>query len=411
MSTTTFIAQPPVSPGSNASDLWLALVAAALAVLAVVWLLAARRRLVPGWRLTLGLHALLAKELRARSRGWRPVFLLTGYLAALTLGVAGFLALSQEAIGSVMPTLGTQLFSVLALGAVLLLAFITPALTAGAISGERERRTLDLLLVTPASPLGLVAGKLLASLFTIVILLVASLPAFALVYLYGGVPVRYLALVLVVALATAMANAAFGLLLSALLRRTVVASALAYVLVLGLVFGLPFVLAATGLVGGRMANVAMRVTVAPAYPAGVPYPIAPPPSVVGGLAAGPPPPYAYASPLVALASVLPSNAYSFGVPLVGDLIRILLSGGSWGAQLPSSATAISRAVYVVAIDPATGQPQTVEGLAPWVYHLMFSAGFTAVSLIGAALALAPVKPWRAWRLRRRHRVAPEVRPT
>src|SRR6185295_9683946 len=117
------------------------------------------------------------------------------YLLLLSGGVLGFLYLVRLGMGVIPPTLGSQLFSSLALGAVLLLAFITPALTAGAVSGERERRTLDLLLVTRASPLGLVLGKLAGSLLYVLFLLLAALPAFALVYLYGGVPPRYLAMV------------------------------------------------------------------------------------------------------------------------------------------------------------------------------------------------------------------------
>ncbi len=191
--------------------------------------------------LMLGLRGLLSKETRSRSRGWRPVWLLTGYLGMLTLAVSGFLALMGAVGGVVSPMMGTQLFSALAMGAVMLLAFITPALTVGAVSGERERRTLELLLVTRASTLGLAAGKLAGSLFYVLFLLAASLPAFALVYLFGGVPTIYVVMVLAVAVVTALAHASLGLLLSALLRRTIVASVVAYLLVLFVVFGLPFV--------------------------------------------------------------------------------------------------------------------------------------------------------------------------
>ena len=38
--------------------------------------------------------------------------------------------------------------------------FLAPALTAGAISLEREKQTLDLLVVTPISSLAIVIGKL-----------------------------------------------------------------------------------------------------------------------------------------------------------------------------------------------------------------------------------------------------------
>src|SRR5512133_3836877 len=241
--------------------------------------------------LLLGLRSLVGKEMRSRSRGWRPVLILTGYLGLLTISVAGFLGLVGKVGGVISPTIGTQLFSALAMGSVLLLAFITPALTVGAVSGERERRTLDLLLVTRSSPLGLAAGKLAGSLLYVVYLLAASLPAFALVYLFGGVPALYLGMVLAVAVMTALAHASLGLFLSALLRRTIVASVVAYLLVLFMVFGLPFVSAVA------MVSQQARMGV----------------QQFGG----PPPAFMYASPRTSLTSVLPGGSPAMGVPLVG----------------------------------------------------------------------------------------------
>src|SRR5207253_1460100 len=124
--------------------------------------------------------------------------------------------------------LGQLLFGALAAGSVLLVAFIAPALTAGALSGERERRTLDLLLVTRASPLGLAAGKLAGAMLWVIYLLMASLPALGIVYLFGGVPLMTVVASLVVTIATALGYSALGLLLSAVFRRTVVATVLAF---------------------------------------------------------------------------------------------------------------------------------------------------------------------------------------
>ena len=44
-----------------------------------------------------------------------------------------------------------------------MLVFIMPAITAGSISGERERQTLDLMLSTKMTPMQIVMGKLMAS--------------------------------------------------------------------------------------------------------------------------------------------------------------------------------------------------------------------------------------------------------
>jgi ABC-type transport system involved in multi-copper enzyme maturation permease subunit len=369
------LAPPQISPAA---------LAAVCALILLLLIVATRGQSWPSfWSgIALALRGLLGKELRARSRGWRPALLLTSYLLGLGGAVVGFLYLVGQAAGTVPPTIGTQLFSALAVGAVLLLAFIAPALTAGAISGERERRTLDLLLVTRASPLGLVVGKLIASLVYALFLLVAALPAFALVYLYGGVPPRYLAMVMLVAIVTAVGHAALGLLLSAVFKRTLVALVLSYVVVLTLVVGLPFAAVVLGL--------ARQMT---------------PQSRSGPPGFGAPPAFLYASPLLSLGSVLPGG--SGDSDLIGSALQSVLYRGA-GPQ-PADLS-FARRVYVVGFDPATGRPQTAAGWAPWVFHLLLDGAFAAVGVLVGAVALMPVKPWQRWRALRRARLAPSGSP-
>ena len=69
----------------------------------------------------------------------------------------------------------------------LMLILIMPAMTAGSISGERERQTLDLMLTTCMTPADIVLGKLEAALGTMFLMVVSSLPILAMVFVYGGV--------------------------------------------------------------------------------------------------------------------------------------------------------------------------------------------------------------------------------
>lgn len=317
----------------------------------------------PAGGFLLGVRGLVRKELRTRSRGWRPMWLLTAYLGLLAAAVAGFLALVERGSGGIPPRIGTLLFGALAFAAALLLTCITPALTVGAISGERDRRTLDLLLVTRASTLGLVGGKLLASLVYILYLLAASLPAFALVYLFGGVPPEYLAVVLAVAASTALAHAAMGLLLSALLRRTVLASVLSYLLVLLMLLGLPL----GWLLAGQGAQLLPW-----GYDPSQASPAAVPPGVLF-----------YASPVLALVALLRGLLFEAGVVGFG--------------LAPASPLPITQAVYVVGpADPLSraAQPETVLAWAPWVYQLAFGLLISIVSLIVSAAATGPDNAWR-----------------
>lgn len=353
---------------------WALIAIAVVLLLAIVFVFLARGSASAESRagLASGVRGLLGKEIRSRNRGWRPVWLLTGYLGLIAVAMTGILGLLVTAGGVVSPVVGPQLFSALGMGAVMLLAFITPALTTGAVSGERERRTLDLLLVTGASPLGLAGGKLVGSLVYMLFLLVASLPAFALVYLFGGVPAIYVALVLLVAVFTALAHASLGLLLSALLRRTLLATVASYLVVLFLIFGLPLMSAIGTIAGQRMGGAVSQVPAA----------------------------YTYASPLTAVGSVLPAGSSGMGVPLVGDIMRVATMGLSsymYGIPVPS-APDIAHAVYVVSVDENTGELRMVTQFAPWVYYTAFS-GLFAVFCVGAsALLLSPVKPWHRRRV-------------
>src|SRR5207302_6929891 len=135
-------------------------------------------------------NPIVAKEYRTRTRTWRSPFAITLYIVLLGgLGWAVFAAMTSNTagFGSQGTNYGQFLFLFLVIFQVVLLAFITPALTSGAISGERERQTLDLLFVTPIAPFSIIWGKLLASMSFVVFLLILSIPIFSLVFLFGGV--------------------------------------------------------------------------------------------------------------------------------------------------------------------------------------------------------------------------------
>src|SRR5207244_1080425 len=135
-------------------------------------------------------NPIVAKEYRTRMRTWRSPFAITLYVVLLGgLGWAVFAAMTGNTLGlgGSGTNYGMYLFMFLIVFQVALLGFITPALTAGAISSERERQTLDLLFVTPLAPFSILWGKLLASMSFVVLLLILSIPLFSLVFLLGGI--------------------------------------------------------------------------------------------------------------------------------------------------------------------------------------------------------------------------------
>ena len=86
----------------------------------------------------------------------------------LTGGFGGTFSASAE--------IGRALFVAMLILLTLIVLVLAPASTAGAISLEREKQTLDLLITTPISSLAIVLGKLLSALSWILLLLLASIP-------------------------------------------------------------------------------------------------------------------------------------------------------------------------------------------------------------------------------------------
>ena len=163
-------------------------------------------------------NPIVAKEYRSRMRTWRSPVAMTVYILLLGgLGWAIFSSMTFAARnsfnGGQAANYGQGLFLYLVLFQMVLLAFITPALTAGAISSERERQTIDLLFVTKLPSFSILWGKLLASMSFVLLLLLLSVPIFSLVFLFGGIELDQLAAAfLVTAFILLAGSLLFGLL-------------------------------------------------------------------------------------------------------------------------------------------------------------------------------------------------------
>ena len=192
---------------------------------------------------------IMVKELRSRMRGRRAFVVLTVYLGLLALIAYGSYAIiapnaRNQAFGFGGPTfanasaiIGQTIFSIISIFQLILVCFIAPAFTAGQISSEREKQTLDLLISTPLRPGAIVVGKLLAALAFVGLMIVAAIPISAIVLMYGGASIDDIVRQQVVLLATALGFGAVGLFFSALLKRTQAATVLTYCAVLALGLG------------------------------------------------------------------------------------------------------------------------------------------------------------------------------
>jgi ABC-type transport system involved in multi-copper enzyme maturation permease subunit len=110
---------------------------------------------------------------------------------------------------------GFGIFSLLGL-----LVILGPLASAGAISQEREQRTLPALMNTPMSPATIVAGKLLAAWAFILWLAVLSLPFLGLGVIWGAIAPGIMLGGLGLAIAAGLVSSAIAVGLSGYFRRS-----------------------------------------------------------------------------------------------------------------------------------------------------------------------------------------------
>ena len=187
---------------------------------------------------------MLDRELRQRSRSRRSVVLVTLFLALL-IGVL-FIAykgsettsqFSSDPITALTMRTGRTMFEWVLATQMVVLLFMIPGLSAGAVAGERDRQTLVPLQVTLIGPVQIFVGKVLASSSFILLLVIASAPVLAVPYLVGGISLGDVARALGVMLAIGFIMAVIGVSCSCIFRRTQTATLAAYAMVLVLTLG------------------------------------------------------------------------------------------------------------------------------------------------------------------------------
>ena len=187
-------------------------------------------------------NPIVVKEGVSRMRTWRAPVVATLYVSLI--GAVGFAWLNLGEAGSqfndgrpVAAVVGSQAFAAMAFFQLGLVCLFAPALAAGAISGERERQTLDVLLVSRVSAFGIIWGKLVASMAYILLLILTALPLFSAVFLFGGIDLTQFVYSQVVTISTALCLGAVAVFFSALFQRslaaTVTSYAFAFVLTVG----------------------------------------------------------------------------------------------------------------------------------------------------------------------------------
>jgi ABC-type transport system involved in multi-copper enzyme maturation permease subunit len=177
------------------------------------------------------LNPVFEKELRMFERTIKISWVIFGYnfvLAVVTLAIFYAMLDSSKFSGSLEYGNMLQIYNVIAYIQFGMLLLIIPGLTAGSISGERERQTLDVLLSTQMKPWQIVIGKLESSLSIVLLLAITSTPIVSIVFVFGGIKLIDLLILIVLLFVEAIFIGSIGLLFSSTFKKTTTATVLTY---------------------------------------------------------------------------------------------------------------------------------------------------------------------------------------
>ncbi len=205
-------------------------------------------------------NPVLQRELLQNLRTKRAFLLLLTY--QVILGAVVYFAWPQQERLEANAVAARRLVNLVFLGQYILASLMAPSFAAASISGEKERKTYELLLATPLWPSSIVFGKLLAALAHLAVLIFASLPIVLLCLPLGGVSLYE---VLAAYLGLSLSVLTFGMIsvaCSSYFRRTSAALVASYLLILPL--ALIGVLAWNALAATGETRLLLSVTALPA---------------------------------------------------------------------------------------------------------------------------------------------------
>ncbi|WP_164103029.1 ABC transporter permease [Candidatus Laterigemmans baculatus] len=180
-------------------------------------------------------NPVLQRELLVNLRTQRSFWLLALYQLLLAGVVLAAWPSDERLDLTENPPSARRLVNLFFLGQYVIASLMAPSFAASAISGEKERKTYEMLLASPLRPAAIVLGKMIASLTHLGMLILASLPIIVLCLPLGGVSVyevlaAYLGLIVSVLVFGAISIAA-----SSYFKRTSSSLVVSYLMILPLV--------------------------------------------------------------------------------------------------------------------------------------------------------------------------------
>lgn len=201
-------------------------------------------------------NPVVVKDFRTRMRGWKAFVVMGAYVALMaTVMLIAYYAMSEQYANSYSHrathvAVGRDLFTALTWAQAILLTLIIPSLCSGALTQELEKRTIEMIALSPLTSGQMVIGKQLASFLYTLILMVSSVPLAGICLMLGGLSPAEIWVTYLLLVAWAFALSSMGVMWSSLAKKTMTAS--------GNTFGLSFLYFISTAIGGTAVQVASR---------------------------------------------------------------------------------------------------------------------------------------------------------
>src|SRR5262245_32686313 len=147
------------------------------------------------WRLVPA-NPILMRVVYAGGRRTRHFWVRLLYLIAMFIVLGFGVVTAGQSTGSLadLAKSATGVFKLVAMLQLATVCFLAPIFAAAAITQEKDSNTYAILLTTPLSNAQIVFGSLLSRMYFVFVLLLAGLPFFVLMMVYGGVTTREIGL-------------------------------------------------------------------------------------------------------------------------------------------------------------------------------------------------------------------------
>ncbi|MBE7491223.1 MAG: ABC transporter permease [Planctomycetes bacterium] len=209
----------------------------------------------PGLLKRVFLNPLAVREVRQACRSWKLVVFLSLYLLIQGAIFAIWVYAASDRGTFENPTgVGRGLFITMSIVMVAIVMLIFPVFSSTAIASEHEKKSFDLLLLTPLAPWEIALGKFFAAAIQSSLFLIATVPLYAMANLFGGIEPEVFFVTLWALVLLSVLISFIGVYASSLVTRAIPAVLVTYAFafVLGIVLMVVFLTVAFGSTVGAL---------------------------------------------------------------------------------------------------------------------------------------------------------------